>query len=161
MRTTRTTPAAWGDRFMERPDSPSSDRALQRLDDLAIIDFAEIAIVAADGEIAFVRDDGDGDIIAPAPDEFYRFRRRDRRRTNDARRVRVPRVRDGALHGRGRRDAVVDDDDVSPVDRHRRRVTANTQFEIARPADLFFEERLHGTAIVLGGIRRDDGLTGR
>ena len=67
------TPAAWSDRFMGRRDSPSSDRALQRFDDLAIVDFAEVAIVASDGEFALARDDDDGDVVAPPPDEIDRL----------------------------------------------------------------------------------------
>ena len=41
-------------------------------------------------------------------------------------------MRDGALHGRRRRDTVVDDDDIPPLDRYRWRVAANALLELAR-----------------------------
>lgn len=145
---------------MGRRDSPSSDRALQRFDDLAIVDFAEVAIVASDGEFALARDDDDGDVVAPPPDEIDRLRWSDGHRADDARRSRVSCVRDGALHGRRRRDTVVDDDDIPPLDRYRWRVAANAVVELARAYDLLFEERCHGAAIVFGSVRRDDGFAG-
>jgi hypothetical protein len=124
---------------MEGPDSPSSDRAAQRLDDLPIVDFAEVAIVSSDGEVAFARGDDDGDVVAPSTYELDRFRRRDGSGTDDASGAGAPGVRDGALHRRGSRNAVIDDHDVSPFDRHARSVAAHAQLEIVRPLRLFLE----------------------
>lgn len=146
---------------MERQDSPSSDRARQRLDDLSIVDFMEVAIVAPDGEIALVRGDEDRDVVALTTDELDGFRRRDGDGADDSSGARTPRVRDGALHRRGRRDAVVDDDDISTLDRHRRRVASDAQLEVARPLRLFLEERRHRTAEIFFRIRRDDRFAGR
>jgi hypothetical protein len=52
---------------MEPPGSPSSEGAVQRFDDLAIVDLAKIAIVSSDGEIAFASDGDDDDVVAAAP----------------------------------------------------------------------------------------------
>lgn len=146
---------------MERPDSPSSDRTSQRLDDLPIVDLSEVAIVSPDGEVAFARGDDDGDVVAPSTDELDGFRRRDGCGTYDTSGERTAGVGDGALHRRGCRYPVVDDHDVSPLDRHRRCVAAHAQFEIARPLRLLVEERRDRTAIIFFRVRRDDRLAGR
>ena len=146
---------------MEGPDSPSSDRAPQRLDDLPVVDLAEVDIITSDREIALVRRDDDGDIVAPPSDELDGFRGRDGNGTDDSRGTRATSVRDGALHRRGRRHAIVDDDDVPPVHRHGRCVAAHTLLEIARPPRLLFEERRHRPVIVFLRVRRDDRLARR
>ena len=145
---------------MERPDSPSSDRTSQRLDDLPIVDLPEVSIVSSDGEVAFARGDDDGDVVASSTDELDGFRRCDGSGAHDAGGVRTTGVRDGALHRRRSRHTVIDDHDVSPLDRNRRCVASHAQLEIARPLRLLVEEQRDRAAIILFRIWRDDRLAG-
>lgn len=117
--------------------------------------------MTADREIALARDDTDGDAVASGADEVDGLCRCDRRGTYDASGIRAASVRDRAFHRRGRRDAVVDDDDAAPIEGFGSAASAQSELEILCAHDAFGEERRGRSVIVVAGVRRHDVLAGR